>query len=865
MQIKKVVIALLCLLFVLGGAGVLGAPANEPPVRKIVVFQPGFDDAAKDNLVGKFQGLKLKKLGIINGQAVMLSPKDARDLASQPGVLRVDDDVVVQAADSGQEIGQGQMVSWGIEKINAKSAWASGDTGAAVKVGIIDTGISNSHPDLIDNIKGGVNTIVASNGWNDDHGHGSHVAGIIAALDNSIGTVGVGPQINLYAIKVLNSSGSGNLSDIIEGIDWAVANKMQVINMSLSTASNIQSFRDACARAKNAGIVVVAAAGNSGGSVQYPGAYPEVIGVSAIDSTNTIASFSSRGTQVDLAAPGVSIYSTYKGVDYATLSGTSMASPHVAGAAALVLARNASLTPDQVQARLQSTAQDLGDTGFDSLYGWGLVDAYAASNFNASDDIVAPGVSLTAPANGAIYTTAQTVGITASASDNVGVTKVDFYDGAAILGTSTSSPYSYSWAIDSFNNGSHSLTARAYDAAGNSKVSGTVSVTVNISTDPVAPTVSLTSPADGETYTTAQTVNIAASADDNVGVSKVEFYDNGTRLGTATTSPYSYSWTISGSNNGSHSLTAKAYDAVGNSAGSDPVSVTINIPVPDTTVPSVSITAPASNSIINNTANITANASDNVGVTNVEFYVDNILLGADTSSPYSYAWDTTTATNGGHSLTAMAYDAAGNSNVSTAVAVNVNNSASGDITAPVASIAYPTATSVNGTVNIIAIATDNVGVNSVEFYVDNVLVSTDTAWPYEYAWNTKTATNAKHSLMVKAYDTSNNKGTSVTVAPTVANSASCLSLPVTSFISPADGAILTKGQTYTVKVNASDPDGIRRIYLYADSTNLGYSLSASVSKTWKVPVAAKSYYILRAHVDDNKYCGSDTVIEVGVK
>ncbi len=355
------------------------AVADEGNNRKIVVFKDGLSDTIKDEIISLAGGAKLKKLDLINGKAVRVSKTGVEKLKAHPSVVRVDDDVEVFAL--------AQVLPWGVDRVDAELVWPSSNTANPIKVGIIDTGISNSHPDLKANIKGGVNTINLSTSWTDDNGHGSHVAGIVAALNNTIGVVGVGHAADLYSIKVLNRRGSGYLSDIIEGIQWAISNNMQVINMSLGTSSNIQSFHDAVIAADNAGIVVVAAAGNSGGAVIFPAAYPEAIAVSATDQNNIIASFSSRGPEVDLAAPGVSIYSTYKGTSYTTLSGTSMAAPHVAGVAALVLNTpvglydanvNGRWDPIEVRAKLQAAATDLGTAGFDNLYGFGLVNAFGA-------------------------------------------------------------------------------------------------------------------------------------------------------------------------------------------------------------------------------------------------------------------------------------------------------------------------------------------------------------------------------------------------------------------------------------------------------------------------------------------------------
>ena len=374
------------------GTALTSEAAPEPMQRKIVVFETWFvNDVAQDELINRVGGVKTKNLDLIGAKAVYLPPRAEAVLARQPGVLRIDDDMVVEALIRGGTAAKptptqpSEISPWGVNRIDADLVWGI-TTGDPIRVAIVDAGIDVKHPDLIDNLKSGVSTVQYTTSYNDDNGHGTHVAGIAAAVDNTIGVIGVGPQIDLYAVKVLDRRGSGYLSDVIEGLGWAIQDGMQVVNSSLGTASDVQSFHDAVAEVYAAGITQVAAAGNTGGAVIYPAAYPEVIAVSATDNTDTIAPWSSRGPQIDLAAPGVSIYSTYKGSTYKTLSGTSMAAPHVTGAAALVLTQTAkcdtdlsgSCSPAEVQQRLEITAEDLGTAGRDDLYGSGLVDAEKA-------------------------------------------------------------------------------------------------------------------------------------------------------------------------------------------------------------------------------------------------------------------------------------------------------------------------------------------------------------------------------------------------------------------------------------------------------------------------------------------------------
>jgi len=290
-------------------------------------------------------------------------------------------------------------------------------------------------------------------------------------------------------------------------------------------------------------------------------------------------------------------------------------------------------------------------------------------------DTTPPTVSLASSAS--TVTTASTITLTATASDDVGVARVEFYDGTTLLASDTSAPYTQGVALAAANNGTHSFTAKAFDAAGNSRTSTAVSVSVNIpSADTVKPTVSLASSATS--VTTAGTLTLTATASDNVGVARVEFYDGTTLLASDTAAPYTQAVSVTRANNGTHSFTAKAFDAAGNNATSAAVSVVVNIPATgDTVPPTVSLTSSATTVTAAGNVTLTATASDNVGVSKVEFYDGTALLASDATSPYQFTGAFTSANNGTHPFTAKAYDAAGNATTSAAVNVVVNISGGG--------------------------------------------------------------------------------------------------------------------------------------------------------------------------------------------
>ncbi|MCW2278221.1 S8 family serine peptidase [Heliophilum fasciatum] len=303
----------------------------------------------------------------VNAMALSLTRQQINKLEEDPDI-KVEPDVVVRAT--------AQTADWGIAQTTAPTAWSSGYTGKGVKVAVIDTGVA-THSDIP--VAGG-----ASFGYNsyiDDNGHGTHVAGIIGARNNTLGTVGIAPDAQIYAVKVLDASGSGYLSDVIAGVDWAITNQMHIINMSLGMSTSSSLLESAVNKAYSQGILVVAAAGNSGtstgtsDSVEYPAKYDSVIAVAATDSANQRGYFSSTGPDVEVAAPGVNIYSTYLNNTYATMSGTSMAAPYVAGDLALLKEANAGASAAQLRQMLQQRVLDLGTAGKDTWFGYGLIQA----------------------------------------------------------------------------------------------------------------------------------------------------------------------------------------------------------------------------------------------------------------------------------------------------------------------------------------------------------------------------------------------------------------------------------------------------------------------------------------------------------
>jgi hypothetical protein len=435
------------------------------------------------------------------------SAKAARALGRNHAVRTIVADESIQIA--------AETTPDGIRRIRARhptqpDAHEAGFTGAGVRIAILDTGIDLDHPDLNVDAGAGLNCMTAGPP-EDGHGHGTHVAGTAAAIgDNGIGVVGVAPGATVVPFKVLDDTGYGEWSNLICAVDYLTglmtdgdaSNDIPIANMSLGDVGspgtcNDGGIRQAICTSVAAGVTYIAAAGNSSvdTSTFIPAAFPEVIAVSALTDLDGepgglggcfifilcddgLAYFSNYGPAVDVTAPGVQVYSTWKNGGYSTADGTSMASPHVAGVAALIRSADPALGPSAIRNLLVSTGENPDGSFAEGSCGGGgqwdgdpdgiaepLVNALRAAQIAASGPNEAPTVTLTAPTNGAVVS-GTAVALSATASDSDGIAGVTFLVDGVSVGVDSTSPYGVSWDSTTVIDGSHDIRARAVDGLG---------------------------------------------------------------------------------------------------------------------------------------------------------------------------------------------------------------------------------------------------------------------------------------------------------------------------------------------------------------------------------------------------------------
>jgi thermitase len=394
-----VALVLALLLSMIGGLAAAQVPDDTPgyaPDHILVKFQPGTPDEAKANahqrlggkVVGAIPGIDVAVVSVPQNQAA----EKARAYGRENNVKFAEPDYIAKAILTPDDPNFGYQ--WGMTKIQAPEAWSVTTGSSDVRIAILDTGVDLDHEDLATRVVANKNFTTSST-VNDLYGHGTHCAGIAAAIaNNSIGVAGVGFNTSLMNGKVLDDSGSGYYSWIASGLTWATDNGAKVISMSLGGSSSSSTLENAVNYAWGKGVVVVAAAGNSGKTAPiYPAYYANCISVAATDQNDAKASFSTYGSWVDVAAPGVIIYSTLPNHsnsigtrNYGSLSGTSMATPHVAGLAGLVWSTSYGTSNTSVRSRIESTADAIAGTG--TYWQYGRINANTAVTVDTTPPIL---------------------------------------------------------------------------------------------------------------------------------------------------------------------------------------------------------------------------------------------------------------------------------------------------------------------------------------------------------------------------------------------------------------------------------------------------------------------------------------------
>lgn len=746
---------------------------------------------------------KITKFWIVNAIAVYASPELIESLSERDDVAGIEFDSKVHMMEGfSVQVSQGQIdaATNEIKRINATNVWELGIDGSGINVSIIDTGINALHPDISGRVIKWVDFVNGLNNSSyDDYGHGTHVAGTVGGNGTDGITTGVAPNVSLFGVKVLDSAGNGNETTVIQGIEWSIENKANIISMSLGstqvwTTPNCDDYDKAMSEAINnsiaAGVIVVAAAGNSAGGVSLPGCIGNATAVGAVDSNDAIAYFSGRGAAMadhGVVAPGVGITSlNYLTTGYIPDSGTSMATPHVSGAAALLLQaarlQGTALSPEEIRSILENTSVDLGTPGKDNIYGAGRINVYAAIFSIGPSVIPNPTyypVGFTAARNGTAITLNATITDEISGIKNASVN-------TSLLNTSIDTIWlnkvSGFWINNSVvinaRDGIYRLNITAYDNAGN--INNTEQFTVTVDNTP--PTIESCQTAYPLGFTAAKNgtnIILNATISDLLGGVKnasVNASQINSSMDEVTLYPDNGSWTnssvIVNAFDGEYHLNITAYDNAGNLNNSSQITVIVDNTPPLITINPISYqrgTAAKTGSIIEfnfsakdpvikSTSSGLKNASVNVSLINK---TGSILLTNNSGFWKGKVTFDRSLNDGNYSLNVMFSDNAGNINNSEHVNISIDN------TPPSVADVFVSSPfiNLNGSVNITANITLLDSVSQVSEINARILYPNSTAINYPmssgsgnlfYINFTDTSQNGRYYVTILANDTTGN-------------------------------------------------------------------------------------------------------------
>jgi len=760
------------------------------PGEYIVVFHetPGLGvesvTATADAMAAAHGGKVLMTYGhALKGYWARMTEAQARALAADPRVSYVQENgfVSINTTQTG--------ATWGLDRVDQRdlplgSSYVYNARGTGVHAYIIDTGIFQTHQEFTGRIGNGYDVMTPGGNATDCNGHGTHVAATVGGT-----TYGLAKNVTLHPVRVLDCQGSGTEAGVIAGVDWVTANRQSpaVANMSLGGDAN-QALDDAVTRSISAGVTYAIAAGNdtANACLYSPARTPAAITVGATNNTDARAWFSNYGTCVDIFAPGEDITSAWNTSNTATntISGTSMATPHVVGAAALYLERHPTATPQQVRDALVTN----GTSGKVTNPGTGSPNVLLYTGFippETGGDTTAPTATLTAPTSGA--TVAGNVTLSANASDNVGVTRVDFEVDGTAVGSDSTAPYSLSWASTTVDNGSHTLVARAYDAAGNFGASASIALTVNNpgaavydptlkvpkcgTAGPLCNTGTLVKGRGpvGPELNAPNTINNSC-ADGTGGVYQSDESLEALKVSTNDGTPFAAGKTVT--------IEAKVWAF--STHGSDSLDLYF---AGDATNPSwtyLTTLVPSTSGLQTLSASYTLPAGSLQAIRGVFRFFGS--ASPCSSGSYDDRDDLAFAVGGG------------------------GGGGGGDTTQPVTSLTAPSSgATLSGTVTVSASASDNVSVTRVEFYAGTTLLGTDTTAPYSISWNTASMANSAYSLTSKAYDAAGNVGTSAAVSVTVSNAAGSCAITEQLLLNPGfeSGNVSWTATTGVIASNAA--------------------------------------------------------------